>query len=58
MHVAWIVDEKCIKYLVRKPEETIGETQGEADETNIELEIKYTGFKGLELIPPLENSLH
>jgi hypothetical protein len=52
------VDEKWVKYLVRKPEKTIWEKQEEVDEDNIELEIKYIGFKGLELIHPFENSLH
>lgn len=37
-HVAWIVDEKCVKYLLRKPEEMIWETQEEVDDDNIETE--------------------
>jgi len=51
------VDEKCLKYLVRKPEETIWETQEEVDDDNIETELKYIGFKGMELIHPFENSV-
>jgi hypothetical protein len=52
------VDEKCVKYLVRKPEETIWETQEEVDDDdNTEIELKYIGFKGLELIHPFENSV-
>jgi len=52
------VDEKCVKYLVRKPEETILETQEEVDDNNIKIEHKYIGFKGLELIHPVGNSVH
>jgi len=56
-HVERIVDEKCVKYLVRKPEEAIWETQEEVDDDNIEIEHKCIGFKGLELIHPVENSV-
>jgi hypothetical protein len=36
------VDEKWVKYLVRKPEETIWEIQEEVDADNIETELKYS----------------
>lgn len=56
-HAARIVAEKCVKYLVGHPEETILQTQEEVDDDNIEIEHKITGFKGLELIHPVQNSV-
>lgn len=41
-----------MRKIVRKPEETIWETQKEVDDDNIEIELKYIGVEGLELTHP------